>query len=142
MLDKRVIYTNEDGGVSIVIPSAEAKSIEDEAAKVVPSGISYEIVNIEDISSDRTFRNAWIKSGSIVITDMIKARLITHNVRRVKRNVLFAPLDIQSTIPGKQVAAEAARQVIRNADDLLQIDIDNASDDKVLKQLMMDNGLI
>ena len=55
---KRIIYQNEDGGISIVIPSGDIP-FEDVCLKDVPDGIPYKIVNLEDIPSDRTYRNAW-----------------------------------------------------------------------------------
>ena len=61
-MDKRIIYPNDDGGVSILIPTEEylAKhTIEELAAKDVPAGKEYMIVDVADIPSDRTFRNAW-----------------------------------------------------------------------------------
>ena len=57
-----VIYPNDDGGVSILIPAPEAletMTIEEIAAKDVPAGKPYKIVDVSDIPSDRTFRNAW-----------------------------------------------------------------------------------
>ena len=57
-MNQRIIYPTPDGGVAIVIPSGEL-SIEEVAAKDVPEGVSYKIVDISDIPSDRTFRNAW-----------------------------------------------------------------------------------
>jgi hypothetical protein len=59
---KRIIYPTDDGGVAIVIPSPEAletMTIEEIAVKDVPTGKPYKIVDITDIPSDRTFRNAW-----------------------------------------------------------------------------------
>jgi len=57
---KRIIYPNDDGGVSIIVPSPSANlTIEELAAKDVPQGKPYQIVNVEDIPSDRTFRDAW-----------------------------------------------------------------------------------
>jgi hypothetical protein len=61
-MTKRIIYPNDDGGVAIVIPSPEALEqygIEAIALKDVPAGKPYKIVSVEDIPSDRTFRNAW-----------------------------------------------------------------------------------
>jgi hypothetical protein len=61
-MDKRIIYPNDEGGVSILIPTEEYLSehtIEELAAKDVPAGKSYKIVDVEDIPTDRTFRNAW-----------------------------------------------------------------------------------
>ena len=57
---KRIIYTNDEGGVSILIPSPNCEHIIEEiAAKDVPAGKPYKIVSVDDIPSDRTFRNAW-----------------------------------------------------------------------------------
>ena len=59
-MDARIIYPNDDGGVSIVIPAPECGlTIEEIAAKDVPEGKPYKIVDVADIPSDRTFRNAW-----------------------------------------------------------------------------------
>jgi hypothetical protein len=58
----RIIYPNDDGGVSILIPTPEAletMTIEEIAAKDVPAGKPFKIVDVSDIPSDRTFRNAW-----------------------------------------------------------------------------------
>ena len=57
---KRIIYPNDEGGVSIIIPSPNCElTIEELAAKDVPAGKPFQIVNVEDVPSDRTFRNAW-----------------------------------------------------------------------------------
>jgi hypothetical protein len=59
---KRIIYPTDDGGVAIVVPSPEAletMTIEEIAAKDVPAGKPYKIVDVADIPSDRTFRSAW-----------------------------------------------------------------------------------
>ncbi len=66
MSDKRIIYKNTDSSVSsnvsIIIPTAEAlqsMTIEQIAQKDVPTGRPYKIVNASEISTDRTFRDAW-----------------------------------------------------------------------------------
>ena len=57
---KRIIYPNDDGGVSVVIPSPNTKyTIEQIALKDVPAGKPYRIIEDTDIPTDRTFRNAW-----------------------------------------------------------------------------------
>ena len=61
-MTQRIIYPNDDGGVSILIPTEEylaEHTIEELAAKDVPAGKEYKIVDVEDIPTDRTFRNAW-----------------------------------------------------------------------------------
>jgi hypothetical protein len=61
-MTKRIIYPNDDGGVSILIPTPEyleTHTIEELAAKDVPVGKPYKIIDVTDLPSDRTFRNAW-----------------------------------------------------------------------------------
>ena len=58
----RIIYQTEDGGVAILTPTPEClaeRAIEEIAAKDVPAGVAYKIINAEDMPTDRTFRNAW-----------------------------------------------------------------------------------
>lgn len=62
----RVIYTQSSGIAAIIIPSPEYlenHTIEEIAAKDVPSGLAYSIVPEEDVPSDTTFRDAWVISG-------------------------------------------------------------------------------
>ena len=59
-MNQRIIYPNDEGGVSILIPAPECGlTIEQIAAKDVPAGKPFQIVDVADIPSDRTFRNAW-----------------------------------------------------------------------------------
>lgn len=62
-MNKRIIYKNDEGGISIIVPTKEALDIyglEAIAAKDVPAGKPYAIVDAADIPEDRTFRAAWI----------------------------------------------------------------------------------
>ena len=59
---KRIIYKNPDNSVSIIIPAPEAlqsMTIEQIAKKDVPTGYKYKIVDVSEIPSDRSLRNAW-----------------------------------------------------------------------------------
>lgn len=61
-MDKKIIYQTPEGGVAIVVPAPEClveHTIEEIAAKDVPAGVPYKIVDTDTIPSDRTFRNAW-----------------------------------------------------------------------------------
>jgi hypothetical protein len=59
-MNKRIIYPNRQGGVCVLAPSPNWEgTIEELAAKDVPSGAPYKIVDISEVPSDRTFRNAW-----------------------------------------------------------------------------------
>ena len=58
----RIVYKTEEGGVAVIIPTPEYlqdHTIEDLAAKDVPEGAEFEIVEDGDVPSDRTFREAW-----------------------------------------------------------------------------------
>ena len=57
---KRIIYPNDEGGVSIVVPSPNTSlSLAEIEARVVPTGKSRQTVDVTDIPSDRTYRDAW-----------------------------------------------------------------------------------
>ena len=59
-MNSRIIYPTDDGGVAIIVPAAECGlSIQEIAAKDVPAGKEYKIVDVADIPTDRTFRDAW-----------------------------------------------------------------------------------
>ncbi len=59
-MNQRIIYPTDDGGVAVIIPAAECGlTIDEIAAKDVPEGKPYKIVDVSDIPSDRTFRDAW-----------------------------------------------------------------------------------
>ena len=57
-MNKRIIYPTDDG-VAVIVPADCGLTIEEIAAKDVPAGKPYEIVDVADIPSDRTFRGAW-----------------------------------------------------------------------------------
>jgi len=58
-VNKRIIYKTANNGVAVIIPSENVLSIEDVAAKDVPAGVQYKIVDVSEIPTDRTFRDAW-----------------------------------------------------------------------------------
>ncbi len=61
-----------------------------------------------------------------ITINLTKAKDIVHDIRRAKRTAEFAPLDIKATIPSEAVAAEAARQAVREKYAAIQQDIDAA----------------
>ena len=59
-MNQRIIYPNDEGGVAFIVPAPECGlTIEEIAAKDVPAGKPFKIVDVSDIPSDSTFRNAW-----------------------------------------------------------------------------------
>ena len=58
--NKRIIFPNDEGGVSIVVPAPDCElSLEQIAGKDVPAGKPYQIVDVSEIPDDRSYRNAW-----------------------------------------------------------------------------------
>lgn len=57
MSDFRIIYPNDEGGVAVVVPAPGIN--QEQALKAVPSGKQYLVVDISQVPSDRTFRDAW-----------------------------------------------------------------------------------
>ena len=125
----KIIYQNESGGISVIHSTGEL-SIEEVAAKDVPQGVAYEIVEDDAIPSDRTFRNAWVANGAAVDVDLDQAKSIGHDRRRAARAEEFKPHDevIMKQIPNADaVVAEAARAAIRTKYEQVQTAIDAAT---------------
>jgi hypothetical protein len=129
---KRIIYPTTEGGVAVIIPTGSVEL----ALKDVPDDVHYVIINADDIPSDRFFRNAWIADGVAVAVDLGKAKDIGHDIRRTMRAEEFQPFDeiIAKQIPGADaLAAEAARQEIRDKYADVQVAIDAAADPDEIK---------
>lgn len=54
-MNQRIIYPNDEGGVAVIVPAVSVEL----AMKDIPEGKPYKIVDVSEIPSDRTFRNAW-----------------------------------------------------------------------------------
>lgn len=59
-MNQRIIFPTDEGGVAVIIPAPDCGlTIEEIAAKDVPAGKPFKIVDAADIPADRTFRSAW-----------------------------------------------------------------------------------
>ena len=58
-MNKRIVYQDDEGRINIIVPADCGLTIEEIAAKDVPQGKAYNIVDVSEIPTDRTFRNAW-----------------------------------------------------------------------------------
>ena len=58
-MEKRIIYQNDTGGVAVLIPADCGLTIEEIAAKDVPTGKPYKIVDASEIPTDRQWRDYW-----------------------------------------------------------------------------------
>lgn len=87
----------------------------------------------------RWARNAWKKSGNLVVVDMVSAKSIAHDKRRARREKLLEPLDKLATSPNNSIKNKAMtdKQAVLDADAPVQIAIDAATTPEQLKQILV-----
>ncbi len=84
-MNQRIVYTNTEGSVSVILPAPEwfapdeegnVKTIEELAAKDVPQGLTWRIVDVSALPASRNWRNAWTDANptETVDVDLEKAK--------------------------------------------------------------------
>ena len=143
MTDKRIVYQESNGIASIVVPSPEflasGGTMDDILKKSVPEDYkdSADIVEVDTVPSDRTFRNAWVtEQGKSVEIDLAKAKDLAKDKIRLARTPKFQELDIAyqradeagdadakaAVVVKKQTARDAtANTKITNADSVANL---------------------
>ncbi|MGD9610760.1 MAG: hypothetical protein AB7U59_15250 [Desulfovibrionaceae bacterium] len=58
-MQQYIIYPLDGGGIAIICPCDCGLPVVEIAAKDVPAGVPYRIVDASEIPADRTFRAAW-----------------------------------------------------------------------------------
>jgi hypothetical protein len=91
-MTQAIIFTNENGGVSVCIPTGEI-SIEAVKAKDTPTG-SIIVDQATLPNSDNDFFDAWELSGSTVSVNLSKAKEITRKRLRAEREPLLQAQDV------------------------------------------------
>ena len=119
MADKRIVYQGEDGIAKVVIPApkflASGGTIDDLLIKSVPENCrdSADIVDVDTILSDRTFRNSWVtEQGKSVEIDLAKAKDVAKDKVRQARTPKFAELDISYQRADEAGDADAKAAVV------------------------------
>ncbi len=127
---KRIIYQNDEGGISIVVPTPEAlttMTIEKIAAKDVPQGKEYHIVDVSEIPTDRAFRNAWCVEGNGIGHNHEKCCDITKERLRAERAPLLAAQDVAymraQEAGASTTAIVAEKQRLRDVTKLVTADL-------------------
>lgn len=124
-MNKRITYASPDGGVCIVIPAPQARLADESegaflariAAKDVPAGVTFEVKDVSEIPTDRTFRGAWKPDMTV---DMSKARNIHRDALRAQRAPRLAALDVayqradESGDAATKAAIRAEKQMLRD----------------------------
>ena len=90
-MSQAIIFTNDNGGVSVCIPTGEI-SIEAVQAKDTPAGSL--IVNTFDLPTDNDFFDAWELADGKVTVSLAKATEITKKRLRAEREPLLAAQDV------------------------------------------------
>jgi hypothetical protein len=90
-MTQAIIFTNDNGGVSVCIPTGEI-SIEDVQTKDTPAGSL--IVNTSDLPRDNDFFDAWELADGVVTVSLAKAKEITKKRLRSEREPLLAAQDV------------------------------------------------
>ena len=143
-MSQGIIFINDDGSVSVFTPAPNnTESMEDLIPKIVPKGITdIDIIDLNDIPSDKIFRAAWRKGTKRVDIDILAAVNVAHGIRRVKRGEEFIPID--GNIPNMLVSVEveAQRVIIRDKYAGIQTAFDNVNSVNALKGLMIAQGWI
>lgn len=89
-----IIFTNDNGGVSVCVPTGELP-IEQVQAKDIPAGKHSYIVDMASLpEEDNDFFNAWEQTRGIVTVNLSKAKEITKVRLRAEREPLLAAQDI------------------------------------------------
>ena len=73
----------------------------------------------------------------MITINIDKAKTIAHDKRRLARSAEFAPLDIKATIPSEAVAAEVARQLVREKYASMQSAINSAETVEEIKTAIL-----
>jgi hypothetical protein len=90
-MTQAIIFTNDNGGVSVCIPTGEI-SIEAVQAKDTPKGSL--IVNTSDLPRDNDFFDAWELVNGKVEVSFLKAVELTKKRLRAEREPLLAAQDV------------------------------------------------
>jgi hypothetical protein len=90
-MTQAIIFTNDNGGVSVCIPTGEI-SIEAVLAKDCPKGAM--IVEQSSLPTDNDFFDAWELADGVVTVSLAKATEITKKRLRSEREPLLAAQDV------------------------------------------------
>jgi len=90
-MTQAIIFTNDNGGVSVCIPTGEL-SIQEVQTKDTPKGSL--IVDTSALPTANDFFDAWELADGVVTVSLAKATEITKKRLRSEREPLFAAQDV------------------------------------------------
>lgn len=94
MQKKVIIFTNDNGGVSVCVPTGEIP-IEAVQGKDIPAGVQSYIVAQDSLpNDDNDFFDAWEQTNGVVTVNLTKAKEVTKRRLRAEREPLLAAQDV------------------------------------------------
>jgi hypothetical protein len=142
MINERIVCTNPNGSVGVLVPTGEI-SIAEVMAKDVPAGATnVREITIAELPQDRMFRSAWDDSNpeNFIGTDLVKAQAIAHDMRRADRDMKMEPLDKEagfvSTTQMRKDIILTEKTSILNTNAQIQTDINTALDESALRAVL------
>ena len=89
-----IIFTNDNGGVSVCVPTGELP-IEQVQSKDIPAGVKSYIVDAASLpEDDNDFFDAWEQVKGVITVNLDKAKELTKNRLRAERAPLLAAQDV------------------------------------------------
>ena len=142
---RKIIYTRPDGGLSVVHPVinthprregiTETEAEQRAWNKLPKDAINPRWIDVAEIPTDRTFRNAWKDAAGRIDHDISKCREITKVRLRAERAPKLAALDIEfmraleQGQPTEEIVAQ--KQALRD----ITNQVDSLSDLEAMKAL-------
>lgn len=91
---KAIIFTNENGGVSVCVPTGEIP-VEQVQSKDIPVGIKSHIVDHASLPWEHNdFFDAWEQTNGVVTVNLDKSKHLTKERLRAERAALLAAQDV------------------------------------------------
>lgn len=149
-MSKVIAYGRPDGGVSIVHPVYALQADETEeaflarvAAKAVPEGTPYKILERAQIPDDRFFRNAWALAGEKFEVPIERAREVAKAHIRPGRDEILNKLDKLKEKASEQGDHEKVARIISEKQRLrdLPASLDSLTTLKELKAVKAETSL-
>jgi len=134
MSNQRIVFTNPDGSVGVIIPAPNCPlSLAEIMQKDVPADATgVRQCTTDDLPANRNYRGAWDDSneGNTVGINAGKAGDIAHGRRRTKREEQLAPLDKEqnfaSVTASRKTAIKEAKLAILGDNADVQTSIEDA----------------
>jgi hypothetical protein len=105
-MSKVIIFTRNDGSMAVVHPASASADLTALAAKVVPVGTTFRIVELSSLPSERRWRNAWKRSGSSVVIDLEKAKAIREQELLRALEVEALPVEMNDALAACETVEE------------------------------------